>query len=247
MKTEQRPGVRYGLKIAIALASSLLGLALLPVLALPYDSLDWLQYEPAYQESRSAPRAPLPSVAAPAIPCAELPAQGEMLAAEVDGQAIGQQAFERELAQFLQAWESLGHDPESAEGQAAMPALRRQVLELLINNVLVQQAAVEQGITLSKEEVQAHLAEEVFQGGGPEPFQAWLQATDQTWEEFERDVCQDLLRQAVRESVTAGFTATADPPPDPTTRNALQAAAFEQWLAKRRGAARIELYVDIDP
>jgi hypothetical protein len=247
MKTEQSPGVGYGFKIAIALASSLLGLALLPVLALPYDSLDWLQYDPAYHEGLSAPPAPLPIVAAPAIPCAELPAQGETLAAEVDGQAIGRQAFERELAQFLEAWESLGNRPESAESQAAMPALRRRVLDLLIDNVLVQQAAVEQGITLSKEEIQAHMVEEVFQVGGPEPFQAWLQATDQTWEEFERDVCQDLLRQAFRESVTAGITATADHPPDPTTRDELQALAFEQWLAKRRGAARIELYVDTDP
>ena len=244
MRTEQSPRVRTGFKVAIALAASLLGLALLPVLALPYDSLDWQQYDPAYQEVRSVPP---PMVSAPAIPCAELPAPGEMLVAEVDGQPIGQQAFERELAQFLQAWGSLGNDPESAEGQAAMPALRRQVLDLLIDNVLVQQAAVERGITISTEEIEARMADEVFQGGGPEPFQMWLQATEQTWEEFERDVCQDLLRQIVRERVATDITATAEPPPDPTTRNALQALAFEQWLAERRGAARIERYVDTDP
>ena len=161
--------------------------------------------------------------------------------AKVNDQAIGQQAYEREVAQFLSAWESLGNSLESAEGQASLPALRRQVLDLMIDDVLVQQAAAEADIGVSGQEIQTRMAEEVFQGGGPEPFQAWLEETGQTWQEFRRDVCQGLLQEAILDHITAGPGAAGDPPPDP---DAPQARAFQQWLTQRREAAGIELYVD---
>jgi hypothetical protein len=241
MKMARGMGAKQAIKIAIALALSLLGLALLPVLALPYGNLDWVNFDPAYREALSGAPIPLAAGAVPGILCAELPTPGEALAAKVNDQAIGQQAYEREVAQFLSAWESLGNSLESAEGQASLPTLRRQVLDLMIDDVLVQQAAAEADIGVSGQEIQARMAEEVFQGGGPEPFQAWLEETGQTWQEFRRDVCQGLLQEAIRDHVTAGTGAAGDHPPDP---DAPQARAFQQWLTQRREAAGIELYLD---
>ena len=210
MKTGSGAGAKRLLKIVAALALSLLGLALLPLLALPYGSLDWLAYDPAYKGTYGYPPAPTPTPTPVVIPCAELPQPGEPLAAEVNGQGIRLAAFEREMAQFVAALETLGADPASAEFQAQLPAYRRQILELLVEDALVQQAAVEAGIAVAEEEIQARVTEAVEQGGGVEAFQAWLDATDQTWEEFRRDVCQDLLNQAVFEQVTASVGNTAE-------------------------------------
>jgi foldase protein PrsA len=195
------------LKIAGALVLSLLGMALLPLLALPYGSLDWVVYDPAYKQGYGFPPAGPPS---PEIPCAELPGPGEPLAAQVNGQGIGLSAFERELAQFLDALETSGVDVQSEEIRSQMPTFHRQVLDLLIDDVLVQQAAVEIDITVTDEEIQSRVVEEISQGGGLDWLVTWLERTGQTIKEFERDVCQDILYRAVRDHVTAEITGTME-------------------------------------
>jgi parvulin-like peptidyl-prolyl isomerase len=342
MKPRLGISTRTGLKIAAAVALSLLGMALLPLMALPYGSLDWLAYDPAYKQGYSfPPTAQPPPKAAPEIPCAERPGSDEPLAARVNGQGIGLRAFEREMAQFLAALEASGADLQGENVQAEMPQFRRQVLDRLIDDVLVQQAAVELQLTISGEEIQIRVSEEISQSGGLDWFEGWLQETGQTRIEYERDVCQDLLRQAILDRVTAGITGTmemvwarqivvasvedawaaltrlasgegmaevakeisldewtrdlggdlgwlprglgwiapevedaafsgkpgqvqgpfqvgdryviiqtldhqANHPLDPDTREALRAIAFEQWLAERRGAAEIEIMIDLD-
>jgi foldase protein PrsA len=209
MKTDWDNKAKRGIRIAGAIALSLLGLALLPVLALPYGGLDWLIYAPAYKESQPVPT-PVPTEALPTIPCAELPLPGEPLAALVNGQGISLQAYERELAQLLGALAAAGEDLESEAFRAQLPAIRSQVLDLLIDNVLVQQAAVEAGITVTDDEVQERVAEVVEQGGGLTAFEAWLEETGQSWEEFGRDMCQDILHQKMLDHVTVEISSTLD-------------------------------------
>jgi foldase protein PrsA len=211
MKLKFTPTAGRGLKIAAAVALSLLGVALLPVLALPYGSLDWLIYDPAYRQGYSFPPTPRPPpTPIPEIPCAERPDPGEPLAATVNGQGIGLNAFEREMAQFLAALAAAGIDLQDESVEAEMPAYRRQVLDVLIDDVLVQQAAVEARITVPANEIEAQVTQEVSQTGGLDSFEHWLDETGQTWAEYERDVCQDLLRQTVLDRVTADITGTVD-------------------------------------
>ncbi len=218
MKVNLSIRAKKTLKIAGVLFLILLGLALMPILALPYGGLDWRAYDPAYQGSKTFLPTPVPTTAPLVIPCAELPQLGEPLAVLVNSypegsgepQGIGMAAYERELAQFLAALEASGVDLESEEIQSEMPTFRRQVLETLIGNVLIQQAAVEMGLGVAEVEVQAHVTEQVEQRGGLEPFQTWLEETGQTQEEFDRDVCQDLLEQEVLDQVTAEITGTME-------------------------------------
>jgi parvulin-like peptidyl-prolyl isomerase len=185
---------------------------------LPYGGLDWVAYDPAYQGSQSFQPTPVPEVVIPEIPCSELPELGEPLAAVVNSypegvgepQGIRLAAYERELTQFLDALEASGVDLESEEVQAEMPTYRQEILEMLIGEVLVQQAAVEAGIVVIDEDIQLRVAEQVEQGGGVEPFEAWLQETGQTWEEFDRTMCLDLLHQAVLDHVTFEITGTME-------------------------------------
>jgi foldase protein PrsA len=201
---------KRGLKIAGALALILFGLALMPLLALPYGGLDWRMYDPAYKGSYGFVAPPEPTGVVVEIPCAELPRLGELLAALVNDQGIRLEAFEREMAQFLIALAASGTDLQSDQVQAEMPLYRQQILDLMIDDVLVQQAAVEMDTTVTDQEIQTRVAEEVAVGGGIEPFQTWLEETGQTWEELNRDVCQDLLNQAIFERVTSEITGTMD-------------------------------------
>jgi parvulin-like peptidyl-prolyl isomerase len=222
-------------KIGAVLALSLLGMALLPLLALPYGNLDWSAYDPAYKQSCNVPPTSQPTVEpTPKIPCAEQPASDEPLAARVNGQGIGLAAFEREMAQFLAALEAGGVDLQDEENQARMPERRRQVLDLLIDDVLVQQAAVEAGLDVTDEEIQIRMTEEVSQSGGLEWFEGWLQATGQTWPEYERDVCQDLLRQAIMDQVTAEISGTVEMV---WARQIVVATAEEAWRVLTRLAS----------
>jgi parvulin-like peptidyl-prolyl isomerase len=231
---------------------ALLSLAPLPLQALPYGSLDWVDYDPAYRQGCSwpvpppqtsgkqivcgeqpaaaphipgrqtassgaqappppepaadAPQAELPVLVpeAPAlqIPCAEMPGGDEPLAAIVSGQEIGRAAFDREMEQFLLALQAAGADVAGLDIQASLPEFRRQVLELLIEDVLIQQAAVEASISVSEESLEARIAAQVADGGGLELFQAWLAQTGQTWQEIRRDTCQELLAAQLQAAVT---------------------------------------------
>ncbi len=199
-------------RIGVALTLILIGMALLPLVALPYGALDWLIYDPAYKGCAGYPTAaPCPALTpAPVVPCAELPRPGELLVASVNGQGIPLRVYERELDQFLDALVALGADPQSDEFQTSLPTYRRQVLDLLIEDVLIQQAAMELHIVVSQQQIAEAVAQAVAEGGGPEAFQSWLDETGQSWEEFRRDTCQDLLRRAVMERVTAGMPTVAE-------------------------------------
>jgi parvulin-like peptidyl-prolyl isomerase len=209
MKNDRDSKAKRGMRIAGAIVLSLLGLALLPVLALPYDGLDWLIYTAAYREQQPVPTTE-PTKAFPGIPCAELPLPGEPLVARVNGQRISLQAYERELNQLLDALAVAGEDLEGDEFQTQLPVVRRQILDLLIDNVLVQQAAVEAGITVTDDEIHQRMVEVVDEGRSLIAFQAWLEETGQSWEEFGRDMCQDILHQKMFDYVTEGISSTLD-------------------------------------
>jgi parvulin-like peptidyl-prolyl isomerase len=208
MNKRWSPKTVRGVKIAAVVLLILLGLLPLPLLALPYDILDWTIYDPVYQEGSSYP--PPPPAPAPEIPCADLPAPGEPLVARINTQGIRLQAYERELGQFLDAKIALGADAESSEFQADLPLFRQQVLDLMIQDVLIQQAAVRYGIQVADQEIQEQAAEQVSAGGGMDLFREWLKATNQSWDEFRRQVCQDLLQERVQDFVTTGISETMD-------------------------------------
>jgi len=198
-----------GIRIAGLVLLVLLSLVPLRLLALPYGRLDWVEYDPAYRLGHSHPIAS-PTASAAQIPCAELPGPEDPLAAVVNGQEIGRAAFDRELEQFLLSVQAGGADVAGPEVQDRLPEFRRQVLELLIEDVLVQQAAVELGIGVAEESIEAYVATQVEEGGGLELFQAYLEQTGQSAEEFRRDACQELLRAQVQAAVTGTFTGTVE-------------------------------------
>lgn len=198
-----RPAARTGLKIGTAMVLSLFCLAMLPFLQLPYGNAEWQAPDTAARDGQVATPTAVPDrTEIQSMSCAELPESGAPLAAMVGEQGIGLDLFERELNQYLTALQESGVDLEAAETLASLPEYRRQVLDALIEDVLVQQAARSAGITVTDDQVDAYLESEVGQAEDQLELKQALEARGQTWERFRREICQDLLRLEVLDEVT---------------------------------------------
>ncbi len=123
------------------------------------------------------------------------PTPTEPLAALVNGQPIFLAAYERELARYEQAQIELGIVPD--ENYHAL------VLDVLIEQVLIAQAAAAQGISVTPEEIDAKLAELEGESGDPGNFAAWLEANQWTRDEFKVALAAEMLTGEMVTAVTA--------------------------------------------
>ncbi|MBC7225254.1 MAG: peptidylprolyl isomerase [Anaerolineae bacterium] len=139
----------------------------------------------------------VPSAQETATP--SLPAEAVAL---VNGEPVPRDAYEKQVAQFAAALQAQGVDISTAEGQARLQEVRRQVLEAMIDQVLIAQGAAEAGIAVSDEEVQAHVERSIAEGGGRERFAQWLQANNLTEEEFRENVRAQLLTDVLIQHLT---------------------------------------------
>ncbi len=125
----------------------------------------------------------------------------EPLAARVNGQPITMAAFQRERQRRLQGLEA--QPATQADFDAA-------VLEAMIDQVLIEQAAPRLGVTVSDEEVQAELAlQEQLAAANGTTLEALLAEQLYTPEEY-RDVLRGLLLAQKVSEVVADVPSTAE-------------------------------------
>jgi parvulin-like peptidyl-prolyl isomerase len=134
----------------------------------------------------------------------------EELAAVVNGEPITLDAYQRQVAQVEAFFEQEGLDLETDEGRERLTQARRQVLEQMIDQELIEQAAAEMGITISDAELEASIADIVDQSGGEEEFNQSLQATGTTYDDFRQMLLDQLLSEAVYSAVTASISPVAE-------------------------------------
>jgi parvulin-like peptidyl-prolyl isomerase len=143
----------------------------------------------------------LPTLAPTAIPPTPIPptpTPTEPMAALVNGQPIFLAAYERELARYEQAQVELGSTP-GADGTN----YRSLVLDVLIEQALIAQAAAAQGVTIAPDAVDAKLSELESAAGDAGNFEAWLAANQWTREEFHTALASEMLTEAMVTAVTA--------------------------------------------
>jgi parvulin-like peptidyl-prolyl isomerase len=147
----------------------------------------------------------------PATPTATAsPNPTEGLAALVNGQPITIEDYEKQISQVEAFFEQEGLDLESQEGQERLAQASRQVLEQMIDQVLIGQAAVEMGISISDEELEAKIQEIIEQSGGQEEFEQSLQDTGTSYEDFRQMLLDQLLSEAVFSAITASIASVAE-------------------------------------
>jgi parvulin-like peptidyl-prolyl isomerase len=131
-------------------------------------------------------------------------------AAVVNGEVITVEDYQKQIAQVEAFFEQEGLDLESQEGQERLAQASRQVLEQMIDQVLIRQAAVEMGISISDEELEAKIQEIIEQSGGQEQFEQSLQDTGTSYEDFRQMLLDQLLSEAVFSAVTASISSVAE-------------------------------------
>jgi peptidyl-prolyl cis-trans isomerase C len=125
-----------------------------------------------------------------------LNAEGVPLVARVNGTEITLPQFERELLRTQQV--NTGIDSMSQ---------RLYVLETLVDQVLITQAAAEMNIIVSDAELNAEIQANVELAGGTDAWQAWLNINFYTEDEFRNTLRLTLITGRVRDTVTQDIQA----------------------------------------
>lgn len=124
------------------------------------------------------------------------------LAARVNNEPLPLAAFEAELARYQQAQAELGTAGDSDIGTV--------VLDALIEQLLIRQAAAAQGIVVTDEMVDEKMAELESAAKSAENFAAWLEANRYTEAEFRTAVADGLIQEQMVSIVTADVPFAAE-------------------------------------
>ena len=134
---------------------------------------------------------------------ATVPTPEQPSAARVNGQPILLADYEKQVTQFEAALSDQELDLNSEEGQVALTQIRRQVLEAMINQLLTEQAAAREGITISDEELEARIQADIQAVGDESRFEQWLADTNLTREDYRAILRSELIYGAMFERATA--------------------------------------------
>ena len=155
--------------------------------------------------SPAAAAAPVTSTPVPATPVPEPP-----LAALVNGQPVYQADYERDLGQYETSLLARGIDPSSPEGQENLTQARDWILNVMIEQVLTEQAAAEAGIAVSDAEVDVYMQDMIAESGGEEAFQATLTEWGETYQDAWQEVRMQLIGMAMTQRIIEGVPTTAE-------------------------------------
>lgn len=123
--------------------------------------------------------------------------------ATVNGVPITAETYNRELARFEAGRAALGFEVSDEA------AYRDQVLDLLIENELIRQAAVARGITISDEQIDSEV-NAVVDEFGQDYFDSWLQTNYYTLDEFREETRLGLLTDQLLPQVLDAVPASAE-------------------------------------
>jgi parvulin-like peptidyl-prolyl isomerase len=161
--------------------------------------------EPASEQSTATPDSAgeLPATSEPpasAQPEIAPETNGPAVVASINGQSIERLDFERQVARFQAAMIGQGHSFSGEEGKEAAMQVRKQVLEAMIDQILIEQAAAQRGIVVSDSVLQQRIATDIEAGGGQEKFDKWLEMNGLTMEEYEQMMrstiqTEEMIRQ----------------------------------------------------
>jgi foldase protein PrsA len=127
------------------------------------------------------------------------------IAALVNDQPITMDTLNREVDRFLDGIRAVG-DPMPAD----MKTYRDHVLDTLIQQKLIEQAATIQGVKVTDADVDNEIQTLVTLAGGPDKWQAQLDKDRMTAQEMRDSVRSTLITQKMRDIVTANVPTKAE-------------------------------------
>ena len=125
-------------------------------------------------------------------------------AALVNGQPIPLDEYETQVSLAMATLsQQQSFDQNTEEGRAALVQLRRQVLDWMIDQVLIDQAAAREGISIPEDKVEAEMTRLI--GDDTAKFEEWLKANKLTRESFKAQLRRELLGAALQEHVVGSL------------------------------------------
>ncbi len=160
---------------------------------------------PAATATGTAPKAALTCP-----PVQPLPANAQ-LAARVNGVGIPLDDYNRQFAQAQAAvTQSPGFDPKSQAGQDALKSLKQQVLDQMIDDVVISMQADREGIKVTDDTLNAHIAQMIQDAGGVDKLNNYLTTHQMTLADLCSQVRNQLIGEAMLKRVTAALPTSAD-------------------------------------
>lgn len=152
---------------------------------------------------------------------------GDDVAAIVNGEEIGLAELD---AQVNRLREQSPQMFEGAEGEARVVEFKRQLLQSMIDNLLVRQAAAERGITVPDEEIEAQFEE--LKHGFPtvEEFNTALAEANMTADDLRQQLRDQLVTQRLMEELVGDAAVTDEEVAEYYEQNT---AEFEEQAAVR--------------
>jgi peptidyl-prolyl cis-trans isomerase C len=184
--------------VALLLAST--GCAVISSQFAPPSATEVPESTPVAPSDPPATATPVPPTATPEPP----------LAARVNGEPIYAAEYESELELYRASLTAQDIDPSSQEGQEKLDQAREQVLDVMIEQVLIEQAARDVGVEVTDAEVDQYMQEMAAEAGGEEAFRSKLEAWGETYEGAKREVRAQLIGMAMTERVVSDVPQSAE-------------------------------------
>lgn len=197
--------------------------------------------EPTRPATPSGAGTPTPSRAPEQTPTPAQPSPTPVpLAASVNGEGISLEEYQAELARYTAA-------SGAAPGTELAPDDKEQVLDNLVNEVLLAQAAAEEGFTVDGGLVSERFDALAAQLGGPQALQEWLSAQNFTEAAFRQSLARSVAAAWMRDRIIAEVPSSAE---QVEARQLLfrDRAAADEALARLNGGVDFDtLAAETDP
>lgn len=131
----------------------------------------------------------------------------EGVAAEVNGEPILLKTLDKEFAQYKEQYPQLfeGKDATQRENE-----YRRRILDSLIDDELMRQAAEEQGIAVTEEDITKQIDQLKAGFGDEEKFEQAITSAGMTIDQLKDQIREQMLTQKIIESLDSGDKITED-------------------------------------
>ena len=196
-------------RLVAALALSSVSTACVPMWVAPAPTLAPTSV-PIDTPAGGMPADPADAAAVPTPVVLSSPTPEPPMAALVNGQPVYLSDYERELGRYEASLLSRGIDPSTPEGQENLVQARAWILNVMIEQVLTEQAAAAAGVVVSDAEVDAYVQVMIDENGGEQAFRDKLAEWGETTEDAWREVRAQLIGMAMTQRVVENVPTTAD-------------------------------------
>ncbi len=133
------------------------------------------------------------------------PAPNEALAAKVNGQGIPLGLYQRQAAQAQAALAAQGLDPNSKQGQEEIKGLQQQVLGQLIDDLVIEQAARQENVNVTNQDVDNRIQQLINDAGGRDKFDDYLKTNQLLLDDLCTQIRTTIFGETMLNRVTAAL------------------------------------------